>query len=463
MSQRSSLFSRTFPASLRAPVRASVIVLGAVAAGDVEQRRVLATGERRVGCRLLPRHVAALPARPLRDVPGDDAEARVAQLLDGLAEPLAHDVRRSPLDGRCPGARRRRGGAARRGTAEVQEERDDPEQDEDDGEDRERAVERRERRHRDASARGAPHGRTRAERRRVIAALRRAAEGARELARAREAVAGLPLERLRDDAIELRRDPDARAPQRGGRALEPQTQQVIRLDTLERRPAGEELVRDEAEAVDVAARRGRLPLNALGGDVPRGPYELALRLAVRRGRDAEVGELRDPRLGADDVRGLHVEVQYAGGVRSVERGGDLRDETRGLVRRQRAALRDELAQRLPAHELHDHVRVVAFLAFVEDGDDVRMCYRGGSPRLLREALAERVVGLGAEQLHRDVAVEALVAREPHIRGAAAVDVLHEAVAAADQAVASFGVLCCHRYRDSRTTQASRPRPAIASS
>src|SRR5687768_9949659 len=97
MSQRSSLFSRTFPASLRAPVRASVIFLGAVAAGDVDQRRVLTTGERRVGCRLLPRHLAGLPVRALRDVPCDDAEARLAQLLDGLPEPLSNDVRRSSL------------------------------------------------------------------------------------------------------------------------------------------------------------------------------------------------------------------------------------------------------------------------------------------------------------------------------------------------------------------------------
>jgi hypothetical protein len=121
-------------------------------------------------------------------------------------------------------------------------------------------------------------------------------------------------------------------------------------------------------------------------------------------------------------------VDDARRVRRVERRRDLRDDARHLVRRERAALRDDVAQRLPRDELHDHERVVAVVPLVEHGHDVRMDDRGGALRLVRESLAERVVGVGAEELHRDVATGPLVARAPHLTRATFVDAREKAIA-----------------------------------
>ena len=117
-----------------------------------------------------------------------------------------------------------------------------------------------------------------------------------------------------------------------------------------------------------------------------------------------------------------------GAVRRVERPGDLTHERRDLGRGEGAALGDDVAKRAAAHILHDDERVAPVLALVEDGDHMGMAHRRGTSRLGREPLPERGVGLRAEQLHRDVAVEPLVTGAPDLGRAAAVDPLEEPVA-----------------------------------
>ncbi len=167
-----------------------------------------------------------------------------------------------------------------------------------------------------------------------------------------------------------------------------------------------------------------------------------------RARDAEVGELGRA-LGVDDhVRGLHVAMDDARGMSRVERCGDLPDEAAHLVRRHRTTLGDDLAERLSRNELHDHERVGAVAAFVEHGDDVRMDDRRRAARLVGEARAERVVGVGPKELDGYVAVELLVARAPHLTRAPLVDPLDEAVPRGEQAGRTgraylAGLLACH--------------------
>src|SRR5439155_978717 len=71
-----------------------------------------------------------------------------------------------------------------------------------------------------------------------------------------------------------------------------------------------------------------------------------------------------------DVRGLHVAVDDAGGVRGLERAGDEVDELRRLALVDRAARLDDLAERRAVDELHGEVVVAVGLAGVERLDDI---------------------------------------------------------------------------------------------
>ena len=114
-------------------------------------------------------------------------------------------------------------------------------------------------------------------------------------------------------------------------------------------------------------------------------------------------------------------------MRRVERARDLGHQRGGLALGDGPALGHDVAERAAAHVFHDDERVVPVLPLVEDRHDVRMADRRGATGLRREPLAERRIGLGAEDLHGHVTVEAEVAGPPHLSGPAAVDPLDEAV------------------------------------
>ncbi len=281
----------------------------------------------------------------------------------------------------------------------------------------------------------------------------------RERAGGRVAALGLTREALRHDGVRGLGQSVVDGADVGGAPLEAIAQQILVLGAGERRLAGEQLVRDQGQAIHVGARRHCLSLDALGRDVARRPHELAL-LAVSSGaRDAEVRQLRVAGVVHDDVRGLHVEVHEPGPMGRVERPGELADECRDLRRGQCAALGDDVTERPAAHVLHHDERVGAVLALVEDRDDVWMVHRGGAPGLGRESLAERGVGLRSEDLHRDVAVETLVARAPDLRRSTAVDVLGQAVAIGQHTPLEIGHVASHRkFRaadQARATSAAR--------
>ena len=103
-----------------------------------------------------------------------------------------------------------------------------------------------------------------------------------------------------------------------------------------------------------------------------------------------------------------------------------------VARAQRSAVSHDVTQRAPTYELHDHESVGAVAALVEDRDDVRMYHGRRAPRLIREALAERLVGTGTQDLDRHIAVEALVASLPDLARAAFVDAFVQAVPAGEE-------------------------------
>ena len=90
-----------------------------------------------------------------------------------------------------------------------------------------------------------------------------------------------------------------------------------------------------------------------------------------------------------DVGRLDVAVHEPGGVRGVERVGDLGDDARGPRGLEAALAPQQPVQVGARHVAHDEVEVAVLLARRVDRDDVRVVDRRGQPRLALEALAER--------------------------------------------------------------------------
>src|SRR5688572_964759 len=106
MSQRSSLFSRTFPASLRAPVRASVIVLETILAADEENAQPLAARHGGTRSGFLAPHIARLPAKRRIDRVSDTDVSRGLCSLVCVTELHSDNIWGSALRGGCSRTRR---------------------------------------------------------------------------------------------------------------------------------------------------------------------------------------------------------------------------------------------------------------------------------------------------------------------------------------------------------------------
>ena len=148
--------------------------------------------------------------------------------------------------------------------------------------------------------------------------------------------AGILREGLREHRVEAAgQAADARR-QRRRRVRHVLVHERKRAVALERRPAAQDLVRDDRQRV--AVRRGArgMPLRLLGRHVDGRAHHDArrreARLALEHLRDAEVCEEQPVVLAEEHVRGLHVAVQHARGVRGVERVGELRRSTRTRAR-----------------------------------------------------------------------------------------------------------------------------------
>ena len=193
--------------------------------------------------------------------------------------------------------------------------------------------------------------------------------------------------------------PDSRAIADGGGAV-----------ALPRPDAGEHLVQDDAERVDVRRRGRRLAAGLFRAEVVDGPHgrpgQRQLRLGDRPG-DAEVGDLHLAVAADEDVAGLDVAVDEPGGVGRGERARHGGPDAGDLARRQGAAALEDGREVLPVDQLHDDVRAGRVRAVVVDGHDVRVAQRRGRLGLLAEARREVGIAqvLGAEQLDRHVAAE----------------------------------------------------------
>ena len=132
--------------------------------------------------------------------------------------------------------------------------------------------------------------------------------------------------------------------------------------------------------------------------------------------------------GDEQIRRLDVAVDDPGGVRGLERVGDLDRERQQQIGLERAP-GDAMLQRRPVEELHDEERAAVLLADVVDGADVGVIQRRRGPRLAAES-GQRlgIVGeVGRQELQRDEALQPRVLGFVHDAHAAAAQLLDDAV------------------------------------
>ena len=204
----------------------------------------------------------------------------------------------------------------------------------------------------------------------------------------------------------------------------------------ERQPSGEELVRHDAEGVQVRARVGRFAADLLGREVLHRPLHAAglRRLPVGvRARQAEVGDLHGAAGRHQDVLGLDVAVDDALGMRGLQREQRLSNDLGGLRRLQPDVGVQQLARGAAADELHDHVVDAVDGAPVVDRHDVRMGQRGRRARLAAEPVDEPLVARqgSVQNLDRDLTSQDGVLRAEDLAHPAGGHAFHDVVAAVE--------------------------------
>ena len=128
---------------------------------------------------------------------------------------------------------------------------------------------------------------------------------------------------------------------------------------LERRPAGEGLVEDRPEGVDVGRRADRVALGLLGGHVAGCPHHLAADGRPVRDleplRQAEVGDLRRAVGVEEDVGRLQVAVDDPDVVDRADAAGEAGHELGGLPGRHRRPV-EALGERAAVEHLEREIR-----------------------------------------------------------------------------------------------------------
>ena len=126
----------------------------------------------------------------------------------------------------------------------------------------------------------------------------------------------------------------------------------------------------------VPARRSPAAQELAHGDDPARQRRLG---QPEVGQVHVIGPVGRPAGLQQHVRGLHVTMNQAVGVRGVQRGRDLGDGVPGPGDRQRPDLVDQRDDVAALNQPHGHEENAVGLAYVIDRNDVRVIDRGGCP------------------------------------------------------------------------------------
>lgn len=127
--------------------------------------------------------------------------------------------------------------------------------------------------------------------------------------------------------------------------------------------------------------------------------------------EAEVGDLEAPRAGDQNVGRLDVTVHDPLPMGVVQAARQLTGQIADLLERQDALLPEHRVEAETLHVLHGDVVEVAFLADIEDRDDVGMREGAGGAKLLLEARLHALelrlteAGIGLDHLDGDVPLD----------------------------------------------------------
>ena len=244
------------------------------------------------------------------------------------------------------------------------------------------------------------------------------------------------FEAFENDALEVARDIGIRLAWRGSLRLNSRDDLRDRRVAFERRFAGEKLVENHAERVEVRLGVRGLTFDLLGGDVIGGSHHLARARHRRRvggASDAEVHDPDDPAAVDHDVLRLEVPVHHALAVGFGEAAQHLLHERQRLGDGDFFFLVQHLAQVRPFDELHGEELRPLELAEVVDADDVLVGDFAREDQLLLEALenfAARAL-LGADRLERHRPVELEIERFVDAAHAAFAEFLEDSIAIAE--------------------------------
>ena len=195
------------------------------------------------------------------------------------------------------------------------------------------------------------------------------------------------------------------------------------IRALDRVLLRQQIEQHDADGVDVARDRGRLPQQQLRRHV--GGRAARIAAAAVFVREPEIHQQDPAALLAHHVAGLDVAVEKAGGMHRADGAADLDADERRFARAGRALPGDELRQREAVDEVAPEPEAPVVLVDAVDRHDVRVPHPRDGTRLTKQR-ADFLVPCepaGQEELQRDVALQRGVERAIDFAERAAPDAL----------------------------------------
>ena len=226
---------------------------------------------------------------------------------------------------------------------------------------------------------------------RRLAALH-AVQIAHDIRHFRVAVAQFAGHRPPGDFHELFRSPRIDFVDRFRRAGEYFVHDNGRIGPFERLAAGQQLVEQGAERVDVAPRILGFSRRGIRRQVGRRTFDRRLadvdhRIVEHRSQQSEVGQVCMAVTVHEDVGRLQIAMDDPAAVRVAQRLGDLSADAQDLFTRQRLAVLQAVGETAAGDEGHDIVRPLGAVGDLEYPEDVRVRH------------LVHVLGLGKETAH----------------------------------------------------------------